>query len=501
MIREAPTLKRRDFGWLILILLGVWTIHLTGSFWIGYISDDYDLLYRAQSVSILRPIEKHHFSPVVAGLFKLAALHDLSPVLWHCVALTAHTASVVLVLSLARLFLCMPTWPALTVTAFFALSAAGYEALAWACSIGYVLVLPPMLLGVLLAIGTPARKFVTTSIFLAVLQAGAFLVWDWGILLLPLVSLAFLIWRLPQEDMRLRKAFSMLWPCIVTWGLFVWLKSASGYHPGYHAALNKLTLVAKMLAAAPMTNLLPNTNWSFLKSFTGILCAGSFWAVLCWSAVKNRVVALSVALYLVSLLPVLLFGVLQARYAYIATPFLSMAIVGMVSQLRMKHLVLSVCSVLILAHAVFAIERSQLWTGAYRAAHTLQTAIEDVPDAGKDPLVVVNLPDSFGPPNMLWRPFVWRNGLSAFRRKIERVNTPHCAFIWPESPIRMVARNEIGGCFPERDIYEVTYLVPGDWRRLSLVPLQHGMMKKPGDKSPGVDSSKATDGLTGNAQE
>lgn len=501
MTGEAPTLSRRDIGWLILILMGVWTIHLTGSFWVGYISDDYDLLRRAPSVSIFRPLGDHHYSPFISWLFKLAAEHDFSPVLWHCVAVAVHTVSVVLVLALARIALRMRAWPALTVTALFALSAAGYEALAWACSIGYVLVLPPILLALLIIMDAPARRAVSTGILLAILQACAFLLWDWGILLFPLLSLAFLMWRLPRKDLRLRQASSLLWPCLVTWCLFVWLKGASGYRPGYHMPLDYLMIGAKTLAAAPLTNLLPNANEVFIKSIPGMLSAGSVWAMLCWSAVKNRVVALSVALYLVCLLPVVLFAALQARYTYIATPFLGMAIVGIVSQLRIKHLAPALCSLLILANAVWATERSQLWVGAYRAVRTLQTAINKIPDVGKDRLVVVNLPDSFGSPNMIWRPFVWRNGLSAFQRKIERVNTPYCPFISKEAPIRTMERNEIAACFPESDIYEVKYLVPEDWRQFHLVPFQHRRIDNPGEQSPGSYPREALNGLTGNAQE
>jgi hypothetical protein len=49
---ETATAGRNHIGWLILILLVAVAIHATGSFWIGYISDDYDLLQRAPSVSI-----------------------------------------------------------------------------------------------------------------------------------------------------------------------------------------------------------------------------------------------------------------------------------------------------------------------------------------------------------------------------------------------------------------------------------------------------------------
>jgi hypothetical protein len=456
---------------ITFILLASAIIQLTGSFWIGYISDDYDLLIQAQSTHILKPLEGHHFSPVVIGLFKLAGNYSLSPILWHCLALCMHAVNTVLVFSLVRTSCLLHKWPALTVTTLFALSAAGYEALAWVCSIGYVLVLPCILVALLVALTAPAKRAPFVGILLVFLQICAFAIWDWGILMLPLVvvSLGF---RLRQKEIRFFHAFLMLWPSVAVWCMFMVLRTVLNVKSGYHGGLDGLTLGAKIIAAAPLTNLLPNTTTTLLKSTWGILGMVIIWAVLCWSAMKDRVVALAVALYIVCVIPIMLFGSLQSRYAYIATPFLGLALVQATTRLKRTHLSLILGIIFVVGHTVFAIQRSQLWASAYCAAKGLRTTIDSIHISPKNDLVVVNLPDSFGPPNMIWRPFLWRNGITSFLKNFKRVNTPGCPFVWYGAQIPVVAQDQVASLHPNSEIYVVTSQHPEDWHQFLVKPLE-----------------------------
>ncbi len=273
----------------------------------------------------------------------------------------------------------------------------------------------------------------------------------------------------------------MLVPCAAMWFLLVVVKLAFGCQSGYHSALDNLVLGAKMVVAAPLTNLLPNTTVTFLNSTWGVLLACAIWVALCWSAIKSHVVMLALSLYFVCVLPVQLFGVLQSRYAYIATPFLCVAVVCAVIQLKPKHIRIAICLLLVLGHAVFAIQRSQLWFRSYRAASSLRAAIQSIRvPIGRD-LVVVNLPDSFGPPNLIWRPFVWRNGLSTFGRDIKRVNTPGCPFTWSKALIPSVPRDQIVASHPGCEVFEVEYLHPDDWREFRLVSWRHGISEAFGE--------------------
>ena len=70
------TLARGPTPWIVLILCATAAIHFSGSFWMGYLSDDYMHLENAPSIPIFRPLERHHFSPAITMLFKAAACYE-----------------------------------------------------------------------------------------------------------------------------------------------------------------------------------------------------------------------------------------------------------------------------------------------------------------------------------------------------------------------------------------------------------------------------------------
>ncbi len=84
------------------------------------------------------------------------------------------------------------------------------------------------------------------------------------------------------------------------------------------------------------------------------------------------------------------------------------------------------------------------------------------------PIVVVNLPDLYGPENLIWRPYVWRNGLTAFNGEIIRVNTPCVPFTWDVSGVPVMARSDIRKQYPDHKLIEVTYAEPQDWRHFAV---------------------------------
>jgi hypothetical protein len=470
MSKEEDISYREEVVWLVPILLVASGIQLIGSLWGGYLSDDYDLLQQAREVTVLGALWGHHFSPVMNTLFRLSAHHGLPPILWHGVALVVHLINVILVFCLVRSGFHLRRSSALVSTTLFALSAAGHEALAWTCSLGYVLVLPCILLALLGVLTVPKIRAIPMGVALAVLQVCAFAIWDWGVLLFPLATVAVFMCRIRNGDIKFHHAFLMLWACGATWVALLWLKRSMGYDHGYHAGVGELILGAKMIAAAPLTGLFPNTTLTFLKSISGALCAVVIWGVLFWSAVRSRTIALALSLYFVCVLPVMLFGVLQSRYAYIAAPFLSVAVVCAIGRLAWCRLRLVLSLILIVAHALFAEQRSRMWLGASRVADELREAIESAPVVPGRDLVIVNLPDSFGPADMIWRPFVWRNGLSCFRSAIKRVNTPDCPFVWREGPIPVMEREQIRSLLPNSDVYEVVRHPPDNWRHYRLSP-------------------------------
>ena len=162
---------------------------LPGPARIGFLSDDFDLLARAGSAPWLYPIEAHHYSPVIAALFKLTAQGVIGAAAWHLLALAAHGVNILLVwlilvrgLGIARPY----AWVA---TMLFALGAPGFEAIAWAAGLGYVLVESTLLAAVYVSL--VARGPRTTALLrwgTLLLQLAALAIWDWGALLLPIVA-------------------------------------------------------------------------------------------------------------------------------------------------------------------------------------------------------------------------------------------------------------------------------------------------------------------------
>ena len=127
-------------------------------------------------------------------------------------------------------------------------------------------------------------------------------------------------------------------------------------------------------------------------------------------------------------------------------------------------------------HGIWTVERSNLWKDASEQALKVKSEIENIADVSAEELIVVNLPESYGPEGMWWRPFVWQNGFPVVSRK-QRVNIPGTPYVRREeesgiSGIRMMSRDEIISTFPAGHVYEVVYGKLGDWREFEVIPFR-----------------------------
>ena len=134
---------------------------------------------------------------------------------------------------------------------------------------------------------------------------------------------------------------------------------------------------------------------------------------------------------------------------------------------------------LVVMNAVWAVDRAALWKGAYREAQRVKAAIEAEMQNLPGPTVVVNLPDRYGPADMMWRPYVWRNGLIAFNGEITRVNTPGVPFTWDVSDTPVMERSDIRKRYPGYKLIEVTYAEPHDWRHFAVHDLTEALNGDP----------------------
>ena len=115
----------------------------------------------------------------------------------------------------------------------------------------------------------------------------------------------------------------------------------------------------------------------------------------------------------------------------------------------------------------WAMERSLLWRSAWLQAQMFRERILALPEAGSG-LVIVNLPDSYGPEGLIWRPYVWRNGMPGIGRSFERVNTPGAPFTWEAGPVPVLPRDSIPARYPGAAIYEAVHSRQGSQVVFSL---------------------------------
>ena len=490
--------------WSCAAILSCWLaaagVFCTGPAWIGFLSDDFDLLTRAGTTPWLYPIEVHHYSPAIAALFKLTAQGVIGSSVWHLLALLAHGGNILLLwlvlvrsLSVARPY----AW---VVTMLFALGAPGYEAIAWASCLGYVLLETTVLAAVLLSLSATTRGEGLVRWGTLLLQLAALAIWDWGVLLLPIVAVCYWFrihrvagsahgvsasavrsalhrhggdqsrgwlsvgrWMSPAV-----KLLSLLWPAAVAWTGVLLLKYCFGYAAGYHRSFDPIRYVYYFLSS-PIRCLYPNGVADFYSSAAGLglaLLLFAFVAVRCRS--DSRIPLLA-GIFLFCQLPYVFMAAPTLRYYYVSSPFLFTAMVLAVAAWRSRAGKIGLLAAALCLHAGWAWQRARLYQGAYRESQAIGRAIAAIPRGDlRTPLVVVNLPDSYGPPGLMWGPNMWRNGMSAFQRDIIRVNTPGCAFDWLGSGIPKLSRDEILARYRGHDVYAVSYDAESDWRHFKV---------------------------------
>jgi hypothetical protein len=484
---------------------------------IGFVSDDYDLLATAGATPWLRPLEEHHYSPVLAALWKLSSQDAIGPKTWHGLALAAHCANILLWWLILVRRLSVARFLAWMAALLFALNAPGFEALAWACALGYVLVTTCILIAVYLALSQTSEVAKTSEVFstkwaLAILQLAAYAIWDWAAILAPIVLVSHVLFS-DSSDRRARRlrvgyvmpadsAKSMMsflcsspfaradgeqrrgiilslihgarWfgPMFACWAAVPIVKRSLGIALGYSVSLD-LARSAYFLLTAPLRTVYPWGEAALFKSPAGLAAAGLVVLFFVLGSRADRRIGWASALFLLCQGPYALLGAPESRYFYLGTGFLACAAVIGLARLPPKimrsHALLLIA--LVGVHGLCSVGRALLWKEAYLEAVHVKSALEAL--AAGEPereLVVVNLPDRYGPPGLVWRPYVWRRGLSAFHARIVRVNTPGCPFTWAESGIPAMPPERIASEYRGRRICEVIYAEPNRWQAFAVVP-------------------------------
>lgn len=447
--------KFNDVPALACVLAISAIVFMSGAFQAGFLSDDFDLLVKAGAASLWAPLERHHFSPLLTFLFKLGAAGFLQAWMWHLIAWLTHAVNTMLVHRLVRHGFRQSAPMALCLALLFALNPAGYEALAWASAIGYALVAMPILIALNLVLGQTCNRRAAWG--LAGLQLAGYLIWDWGVLLTPLVLIAAFMKPLPGRKPAWAAMGGLLWPVIIVWmsGLMTKVLLLQGM--GYHTQPFRMIIALEYLAASPLIALVPNLTIHAYQSIYGIFAAAGLLLVLGWVVIRMPEARLPAVLFLVCQFPYVFFSAPQSRYFYLPVAFIYCMVLMAAFRLPRVQWTALLSAMLVTISLWWAIERSFLWRSAWQQAQMLRERILALPETGSE-LVIVNLPDCHGPDGMIWRPYVWRNGMPGFGRSFVRVYTPGCPFTWEHGPVLVLPRELIRPKYPTAMIYEVVQL-------------------------------------------
>lgn len=459
------------FAFLLLILLIALYGEAVGA--IGFLSDDWALIQRAGLTPFWMPAEQHHYSLVINLLFKGVAQGNLSAFSIHLLAFFFHALNSFIIFFFVRDILKRKPLEAQLVAALFAISPAGLEAITWCCAAGYVL----CSFWILLALYTfwksgnsPAP--LSHANLLACLQLGAFLCWDWGLVLAPGLAIQCLMSLDQSQGNSLRRLYA-LWPLLTIWAMLVVFKRAIGQDFGY--AVNTPWQMLANFISVPLLSLLPQFTKAFYTSFAAMALSVFFFSAMLWTAGRKgcETAKALFLLFIVWQLPLVLLGYPQSRYFYLLSFPVYFIMVEFMREIaclsvakagkKLKILIPCLYRVLGVAMALgilfvyftWSHERVIWWVNASEQSQSIYVQIEAAAERELKPLAVINMPDRYGPEGIIWLPYLWRCGLVYFKNEFVQVYTYDC----PHAPSKglFLPRELIAINYPEHVLYEVKH--------------------------------------------
>lgn len=379
-----------------ILIFFVLLINLSLIFDVGFISDDWSLLQRAETGSIFSVMEQHHYSPFIAAIFKVTSYFQLSPVWIHLLAFLIHGVNIFLVTVICGR-LGMSRGEKWIVSSLFALSPAGFESLAWCCAIGYVLCSTWILLAIRLTVATRDVEIPKYPYRLAFLQLLAFATWDWGILLTPLAVCIKWFYCRHWE-------LKPFYPAVFVWAAVMLGKQLAGFSLGYE--LNSPLAALKNLGASFMLILWPEFSRSFYESFWGIALGVVSVALFLRLAIKDRISLVGLLLFILATIPVALLSYPQSRYVYLSAFFLYWILARFFHQGTFGK---ALALIYIVGSLSWTIERRDMWIEADLQAKFFKKTVESANQV-YEKLALANVPDQVSGFDRVWLPTVWRCG-------------------------------------------------------------------------------------------
>jgi len=440
---------------------------------VGFLSDDLVQLEIASRISWWEPITGHHLSPLLTLLYQQAERGALSVELWHITVLGFHLLNAGLVYRIAKHGFGGGSLLASASSLLYSTAPAGIEAVLWPAASCFV----PLSTVLLLSFERLLKALQTDSVpgwpvrgGLALLQLLAFAIWDWAIVLAPiLMATAMVNPTLREQGPTLRERSRTLLPTAMVWGLCILLRSLRGVQLGYGLFPVGFLKANALLVAAPGMILFPQ-----LPGLAALGLSLACLIPLCWGALEDRRVRASMLGFYLLQLPWYFQGAPTSRYAYLAAPFLWLALVLVLRRLLPPRAALAAMGALLLFQGGWYLERAGWWIEASIQAAALGQQLEATSTLiapGRE-LVVVNLPDHYGGARGQWPPPLWRNGLSVVRPNAAKVFTPdHAARFKPHAPV-ILERRDIAAAYPDAALFEVTHSFERGEERYDVVPFR-----------------------------
>lgn len=439
---------------------------------VGFVSDDHNLLFFSENSPLFQPLENHHFSLFLNFLFKFTPTGSFAPKLFHLLAFIFHFFNCLLVFFLLKECFAFNKIPSALVSMLFAINPAGTEVIIWCCTLPYVVLTTFTLLSLIL-LCTELRKEETervthTAICLAFLQILGFLVWDWAVLILPILLITAFFY---PSRLSLSKKLTLILPTAAAWIFLLCIKKMGGYSIGYR--FNAPLLSAKIFLSSPFLAIFPLGTKTFYNSPLAITSAIVTFIAFTFSAIKDRRATLFFAIFLLCQIPPALFGYSQSRYFYLPSFALFSLLVLFMQQgwhvVSTRWIPLCGFGLLLIGYSLFVYARVCLWVEADQIANQIRKQVEEVAYNETAPIIIVDIPYWHGPEGMIWKPHLWRSGRNYFHGKATCVITENHPDSLSDPFQKRWEMHHLFENFPEKPIYRFEYPSTSDGYTLKKI--------------------------------
>lgn len=392
------------------LLIAVITIYGVLISSIGFLSDDFDLLHRAQNQHIFQPLEEHHYSLLVNGLFQIAPQWIPHPQVFHLSAILFHAINVFLVMHFCTKFLKQPPVITLPITLLFAINLPGIEALAWCCALPYVINATLTLVLMItychyLDSPNNTKPWLVSALLSTIFLIGA-ITWEWIVLVIPILLTFSLLY---ESKKTYQQKITPIIPLVAILITVLFARTVVGLSPGY--PINSPIQMVGIMISSPFIGFFPFLPKEFYSSSVGVASEILLFTLMLWGAAKHSQLKILLIIFLICQIPSSILGHPQSRYFYFSTfPLYAFGILIIYNTEKYRLLFSS----WYVACLFLSIQKFHSWQQASTLATQTKQNIHSLIDKNDSPIAILDLPKAYGPEETIWRPHLWRCGFEIF---------------------------------------------------------------------------------------